>query len=87
MEDNGSSKQPKTGPVSDGIFIVLFLLMLATVLAGQRPMAALASLFGLGPGWPELMQGGLGFLLLILLGVRGLQLGIRARRQRSRGAS
>ena len=44
-------------------------------------MNGLADIFGLGPGWPELLQGVMGIMLLLYLAVRVIQLGKRARQQ------
>jgi hypothetical protein len=75
MKNNKNANKKKTGVFSDVVFLTLFVLMLLTVLGG----GGLAASLGLGPGWPELLQGSLGLLFLLLLLLRAMQLAKRAR--------
>lgn len=80
MKGGQTPKAKGKGPFTDSIFMVLFVLMLMTVLFGQQGCVGLAKIFSLGEGWPELLQGSLGFLFLILLAIRAIQIATRARK-------
>ena len=75
MSDIKVQKTTKKNPFTDKIFTAFFVGMIMTVLFGGRGMAGVARISGLGPGWPELFQGGFTFLFLILLAIRAFQLG------------
>jgi hypothetical protein len=79
MSENKAQKTTMKNPFTDKIFIVFFVAMLLTVLFGSRGMTGVARVVGLGPGWPELFQGMFGFIFLILMALRAIQLGKRAR--------
>lgn len=78
MPDNAARKTTLRNPFTDKIFTVYFVAMLITVLFGRKGMTGLTGIFGLGFGWPELLQGMTVFLLLMFLAVRGIQLSKRA---------
>lgn len=81
MTDNTVNKTTMKNPFADKVFTVCFVAMLMIVLFGRKVMNGLADIFGLGPGWPELLQGVMGIMLLLYLAVRVIQLGKRARQQ------
>lgn len=85
MPDNTVSKNTTKNPFSDRVFAVCFVMMLIIALFGRKGMTGLAGIFGLGSGWPELLQGVTVFLLLMFLAVRGIQLGKRAQCRSTRG--
>ncbi len=70
-------KRIRAGPFPDNFLNVIFILMLLTMLFGKSCMNTVARILGLGPGWPELLQGGFGFLFLMFLGIRAFQLAMR----------
>lgn len=57
MTDNTVNKTTMKNPFADKVFTVCFVAMLMIVLFGRKVMNGLADIFGLGPGWPELLQG------------------------------
>ncbi|MCD2844863.1 hypothetical protein K4W92_00225 [Pseudomonas aeruginosa] len=59
--------------VSDPIFLPLLIFLLLDVIGGRYIWQKIAEAANLGPGWPELLQGISGFLLLALLLVRSLK--------------
>ncbi len=81
MPDNAVRKNRMKNPFAEKVFTVCFVAMLIIVLFGRKGMTGLADIFGLGPGWLELLQGMTAFLLLLFLAVRVIQLGKRARQQ------
>jgi hypothetical protein len=81
MSENKAQKTTMKNLFTDKIFTVCFVAMLMIVLFGRKGMNGLAAIFGLGPGWPELLQGVTAFLLLLFLAGRAIQLGRRARQQ------
>jgi len=67
-------KAPKN-PFGDILFLTFFCAALLISISGERFMKWLGNIFGLPPGWPELLQGALGILFMILWAIRGFQLG------------
>ncbi|WP_273728899.1 hypothetical protein [Brucella gallinifaecis] len=63
--------------ISDPVFLTLLIVLLINVIIGGALWQKLAASSSLGPGWPELLQGISGFLVLILLLIRALQLSKR----------
>lgn len=60
--------------ISDPIFLTLLIVLLINVVFGGALLQKLAASSSLCPAWPELLQGISGFLVLILLLLRALQL-------------
>jgi hypothetical protein len=58
----------------DPLLLPLLLASLLNALCGNGLWRKIATACGLGPGWPELLQGLCGFLLLVLMLIRALWL-------------
>jgi hypothetical protein len=58
----------------DPLLLPLLLASLLNALCGNGLWRKIATAYDLGPGWPELLQGLCGFLLLVLMLIRALWL-------------
>lgn len=58
----------------DPLLLPLLLASLLNALCADTLWQKIAAACGLGPGWPELLQGLSGFVLLVLMLIRALWL-------------